>query len=125
MRPIACRRRALRPCSKGSTGTVSVDAVLAAFSEPAGEGPVVQRKAAIDRLFAGDMVENILAALDREAASGSGDAEWARKTAATIRTKSPLSLKLALAQVRRGKTWDFDDVHAHGVSHSVARHPWA
>src|SRR4029077_1828440 len=87
----------------GLTGTVSVDAVLAAFSEPPGEGPVVQRKATIDRLFAGDMVENILAALDREAVSGSGNAEWARKTAATIRTKSPLSLKLALAQVRRGK----------------------
>ena len=92
----------------GLTGTVSVDAVLAAFSEPPGEGPVVQRKATIDRLFAGDMVENILAALDREAVSGSGNAEWARKTAATIRTKSPLSLKLALAQVRRGKDWDFE-----------------
>ena len=92
----------------GLTGTVSVDAVLAAFSEPPGEGPVAQRKGTIDRLFAGDMVENILAALDREAVSGSGDAEWARKTAATIRTKSPLSLKLALAQVRRGKDWDFE-----------------
>lgn len=92
----------------GLTGTVSVDAVLAAFAEPAGEGSIVQRKAAIDRLFVGDMVENILAALDREAASGSGDAEWARKTAATVRTKSPLSLKIALAQVRRGKDWDFD-----------------
>lgn len=93
---------------EGLTGTVSVDAVLAAFSEPQEAGPIVQHKAAIDRLFAGDMVENILAALDREAASGSGDAAWAGKTAATIRTKSPLSLKIALAQVRRGKGWDFD-----------------
>jgi enoyl-CoA hydratase/carnithine racemase len=91
----------------GLTGSVSVDAVLAAFSEPAGTGPIAQRKAAIDRLFTGDMVENILAALEHEAASGSGDADWAQKTAATIRTKSPLSLKLALAQVRRGKDWDF------------------
>lgn len=93
---------------EGLTGTVSVDAVLAAFSETARAGPIMQRKAAIDRLFAGDMVENILAALDREASTGSPDAEWAQKTAATIRTKSPLSLKLALAQVRRGKDWDFD-----------------
>jgi enoyl-CoA hydratase len=54
------------------------------------------------------MVENILAALDREAASGGKDAEWATKTAAAMRTKSPLSLKIALAQVRRGKDWDFD-----------------
>ncbi|HEY6023420.1 MAG TPA: enoyl-CoA hydratase/isomerase family protein [Pseudolabrys sp.] len=92
----------------GLTGTVSVDAVLAAFSEQAGEGSIVQRKATIDRLFAGDMVENILTALDREATSDSSDAEWARKTAAAMRTKSPLSLKLALAQVRRGKNWDFE-----------------
>ena len=49
--------------------------------------------AAIDRLFAGDRVEGILDALDREAASGGADAEWAGKTAATMRTKSPLSLK--------------------------------
>ena len=31
-----------------------------------------------------------------------------RKTAATMRTKSPLSLKIALAQVRRGQHWDFE-----------------
>ena len=91
----------------GLTSSVSVDAILAAFAEPAGEGPIAQRKRAIDRLFAGDMVENILAALDREAASDSADAQWAKQTAATMRAKSPLSLKLALAQVRRGKDWDF------------------
>ncbi len=92
----------------GLTGTVSVDALLAAFAEPAGEGPIMARRAAIGRLFAGDRVEDILAALDHEAASTSADAEWAGKTAAAMRTKSPLSLKLALAQVRRGKTWDFE-----------------
>jgi len=92
----------------GLTGTVSVDALLAAFAEPAGEGPILTRRAAIDRSFVGDSVEGILDALDREAASGSADAAWANKTAATMRTKSPLSLKLALAQVRRGKAWDFE-----------------
>jgi enoyl-CoA hydratase len=88
------------------TGTVSVDAVLAAFAEPAGEGPVSARKAEIDRLFAHDSVEKILAALDAHAARGS---DWARKTAAIIRTKSPTSLKIALAQVRRGAHWDFSE----------------
>ncbi|MGH6727771.1 MAG: enoyl-CoA hydratase/isomerase family protein [Pseudolabrys sp.] len=92
----------------GLSGTVSVDAVLAAFAEPAGEGPIVARRTTIDRLFTGDSVEDVLAALDRETASGGGDAEWAGKTAAVIRTKSPLSLKIALAQVRRGKAWDFE-----------------
>jgi enoyl-CoA hydratase len=91
----------------GLSGTISVDAVLAAFAEPAGEGPIMARQAAIDRLFAGSQVEDILAAVDREASSGNADAEWAGKTAATMRTKSPLSLKIALAQVRRGRTWDF------------------
>ena len=90
------------------SGTVSVDAVLAAFNEPAGEGPLSARRAAIDRLFAGDSVENILTALDRAAAAGGADADWAGKTAATMRAKSPLSLKIALAQVRRGGQWDFE-----------------
>jgi enoyl-CoA hydratase len=92
----------------GLAGTVSVDAVLSAFSEPAGEGPILARRAAIDRLFAGDRVEDILDALDREASSTGTDAEWAGKTAALMRTKSPTSLKLALAQVRRGASWDFE-----------------
>jgi enoyl-CoA hydratase len=92
---------------EGLSGTVSVDAVLSAFSEPAGEGPIAARKSAIDRLFTGDSVEGILAGLDREASSPSNDTDWAAKTAAIIRTKSPVSLKLALAQVRRGAGWDF------------------
>src|SRR5579884_2274349 len=47
-------------------GATPVDAALAAFAEPAGEGPILARKADIDRLFAQDRVEDILAALDRE-----------------------------------------------------------
>jgi len=92
----------------GLMGTVSVDAVLAAFAKPLEEGPIAQRKSAIDRIFAADRVEDILDALDRETRSSSADAEWAQRTVATIRTKSPLSLKIALAQVRRGKRLDFE-----------------
>ena len=93
---------------EGLAGTVPVDAVLSAFSEPAGEGPILSRRAAIDRLFAGDRIEDILDSLDREAGSASADAEWAGKIAALMRTKSLTSLKLALAQVRRGASWDFE-----------------
>jgi enoyl-CoA hydratase len=89
---------------EGLYGTTPVDAVLGAFSEPAGVGLIAARRAPIDRLFAADTVEDILRNLDAETGE---HAEWARATAATIRTKSPLSLKLALAQVRRGKTLDF------------------
>jgi enoyl-CoA hydratase len=85
-------------------GNVSVDATLAAFSEPKGEGAVP--RAAIDNLFAGDSVE---AVLDRLDCAEGADAEFAKKTATNIRTKSPLSLRIALAQVRRGKHWSFDE----------------
>jgi enoyl-CoA hydratase len=86
----------------GLTGTVSVDALLAAFADPAGEGPVTAMRGMIDRHFAAEKVEDILAALDR------GDAA-AQALAATIRGKAPLSLKIALAQMRRGPHWSFDD----------------
>jgi enoyl-CoA hydratase len=92
---------------EGLTGTVPVEAVLAAFSEPAGEGPIAAHRAAIDRLFTGDTLEAILTALDAEAVSDGPDAAWAANTAAIMRAKSPLSLKLALAQVRRGGAFDF------------------
>jgi enoyl-CoA hydratase len=88
-------------------GAVSVDALLAAFTEPAGEGPATSREPAIGRLFGGEQVEDILAALDREAQSESADAGFAAATAATIRAKSPTSLKLALAQIRAGKALAF------------------
>jgi enoyl-CoA hydratase len=87
-------------------GTVSVDAVLAAFADKPGEGALVPLRPAIDRLFAADRAQDILAALDAHAGP---HAEWAKKTAAVIRTKSPLSLKVALAQVRRGAEWSFSD----------------
>jgi enoyl-CoA hydratase len=95
------------------TGAAPVDAVLGAFAEPAGQGArqgkgdIAARGAVIERLFAGDRVEDILARLDMEASSGGADAPWAGAVAATIRSKAPLSLKLALAQVRRGRDWSF------------------
>jgi enoyl-CoA hydratase len=87
-------------------GNLSVDATLAAFAEPAGEGPVMARRDTISRLFAAGSVEDIVAALDTETGA---DADWAQATAATVRAKSPLSLKLALAQVRRGRDWSFEE----------------
>jgi enoyl-CoA hydratase len=84
------------------SGSAPVDAVLAAFAEPAVEGRVTRIRGTIDRHFAADMVEDIVARLE---AADAG----ARAMAATIRSKAPLSLKIALAQVRRGPHWSFDD----------------
>jgi enoyl-CoA hydratase len=89
-------------------GAAPVDTTLAAFAEPAGEAPVAARRGAIDLLFKGDRVEALLSALDAAASAGGPDAEFAAKTAITIRTKSPTSLKLALAQVRAGASLTFD-----------------
>ena len=82
------------------------------------------RRAAIDRLFNGDRVEDIWRRSIAKRRAAARMPNGRGKTAATIRTKSPLSLKLALAQVRRGRHWDFDDVHAGRIPHSVAHHPW-
>ena len=87
-------------------GATSVDALLAAFAEPVKQTPIVAQRPAIERLFKADTVEDILAALDAERGP---DADFARTTAATIRTKSPTSLKLALAQMRAGALLSFDE----------------
>jgi enoyl-CoA hydratase len=89
-------------------GATPVDAVLAAFAEPAGEGPVMARQDAIDRLLQGAQVEEMLAHLDAEALGGAA-AEFAAATAALMRTKSPTSLKIALTQMQRGGALAFDE----------------
>ena len=86
---------------------VSADALLGAFGQPAEPGPVMARRAAIDRLFRGREVEDILAALDAEGAAGGAEAQFASATAALMRTKSPSSLKITREQMRRGASLDF------------------
>ena len=90
-------------------GAVPVDAILAAFSQAAGDASAMARQAVLDRLFNGDRVEDILAALDREAEAGGIQPDFARSTAALMRTKSPLSLKITLRQLRLGVSCEFDD----------------
>ncbi len=61
-----------------------------------GEAPVEAHLEAIDRLFGHDTVEAIFAALE---ADGS---DWALAQLATLKTKSPQSLKVTLRQLRTG-----------------------
>lgn len=86
-----------------------VDQVLTEFHAPAGEAKIFQRRSAIDSLFQADRVEDILTACDRDAASQAEHAGFAGSTAAAIRAKSPLSLKIALAQMRLGRALGFED----------------
>lgn len=78
------------------------DAALAAFAGGADDATLPGLAPTIERCFAGDTVEDILAALDAEGG------EWAAKQAATIRTKSPTSLKIALRQMQDGAKADFE-----------------
>jgi len=76
-----------------------IEAALADFAADPGEAPLAARHAVIDRCFAGDSVEAILAAL----ASESGDPAWAAETRATLLAKSPTSLRITLRQLDLGR----------------------
>jgi enoyl-CoA hydratase len=93
-------------------GAEPVNAVLSSFMTRAGDGEIMPRRRVIDRLFSYDHVEDILAGLDKEAMAGSGDAAWAADIARTIRSRSPTSLKIALAQMRLGRTKAFEECMA-------------
>ena len=70
---------------------------------PVPEAPLAKQRATIDNIFSLPAVEEILEALEAE-----GN-EWTAATAATIRTKSPTSLKIAFRELREGKLRSFDD----------------
>ncbi len=78
-----------------------VDDCLAGLAADAGEPPLAEHRAAIDRCFAGATSEAILAALEAEGT------EWAEATRATLATKSPTSLKVTVRQLRAGAALDF------------------
>lgn len=79
------------------------EAALAGLAAPVDEAPLVEQSADIDRIFASESVEAIVAALDRDAS------EWARDAAKILRTKSPTSLKVTFRQIREGAKLSFDD----------------
>ena len=79
------------------------DETIPAFVMATSESSVAQMREVIDRCFSADTVEAILERLDDEGG------EWAEKQAATIRSKSPTSLKIALRQMQEGAKVDFEE----------------
>ncbi len=73
-----------------------IEGILGQLSVKPPEARIVENIPAINRLFASDRYEDILAALD---ADGS---EWAIKERATLSTKSPQTCKVALRQLAAG-----------------------
>jgi enoyl-CoA hydratase len=82
----------------------SVETLLTELESDPGRSEMIEHHDAIDALFSGPTVEAIFAAL---AADGS---DWAQAQLATLKTKSPLSMKVALRQLQAGGAMtDFAD----------------
>ncbi|MBF9233995.1 enoyl-CoA hydratase/isomerase family protein [Microvirga alba] len=83
-----------------------VEEALALVSADPGPGPLEGERGVIDSCFSAGSVLAILQRLDDAAAKGS---DFAAKTAATMRTKSPTSMNIAFEQVRRGGALEFEE----------------
>jgi len=84
-------------------GGVEADAAIANLRESVPDTFLSEHRSAIDRIFAANSIEDILAGLDAE------HEDWADDAAKTIRAKSPTSLKLTFRQLREGAKLEFDD----------------
>ena len=97
-----------------------IAATLDALSTTAPDAKILAHREAIDRLFASDELEEIYAALEADG----GD--WAVAQLATLRTKSPQTMKVSLRLLHEGRTMPtFEDEmrqeYAVGA-HVVQRH---
>ena len=82
---------------------VEAEAAIGAVQDTVPDTFLSEHQAAIDRIFAGNSVEEILSALDAE------HEDWSDDAAKTIRAKSPTSLKITFRQLREGAKLEFDD----------------
>ena len=83
-----------------------IEAILEESGAPAPEPRIAANREKIDRLFASNDYQEILAALE---ADGS---EWAQKELATLRTKSPQACKVSLRIV-------YDGGYVHDFAHEM------
>jgi enoyl-CoA hydratase len=74
----------------------AVETLLTEFEADAGRPTIAEHQDEIARLFSGDSVEAIVAALKAT------DSDWARTQLATLATKSPQTMKVAFRQLRLG-----------------------
>lgn len=83
-----------------------VESVLARAAVDPGPAPLSEHRSVIDACFSAESVAAVLQRLDEAASEGS---EFAAKTAAGMRTKSPTSMSIAFEQVRRGASLAFEE----------------
>lgn len=94
-----------------------VDETIAHFQQQPEPAPLAELGPTVARIFSGKDVATILSALDREEGA---HAEWAAKTAATIRRQSPMSVSLVFRQIRRGAELTFEE--AMQLEHRIVSH---
>lgn len=80
----------------------TVTQVVNAMASDAGDAPILAHQGLIDAAFSKPTVEEIQAHLEQDGS------DFAAKTLATLRQKSPTLLKAALVQIRRGRDQTFD-----------------
>jgi enoyl-CoA hydratase len=93
-----------------------IETLLTEYEADAGRPPLSQHQDQIAHLFAADSVEGVIHALE---AAGS---EWAAEQVRIIRTKSPLSTKVAFEQLRCGaRATSFTEIMAmeHRIAHRL------
>jgi len=82
----------------------TIAAILDDASAPAADAAILAHRNEIDRLFASDRLENVLAALAAD------PGEWAAAQLATLATKSPQAMKVSLRLLAEGAAMtDFAD----------------
>ena len=102
--PAAALPEAKRRIAEAPT---EIEAILAEFAVEPPPARIAANAVTIERLFAADTLENIVASLDAD------DSEWAAKERAAIAPKAPLSSKVALRQLVEGAAIDdFADILA-------------
>jgi len=94
---------ALSVADYGADAAAAVDGVLADMAEEAGTSELAALQAPIDRCFGAGSLDEAIARLEAEGS------EWAGKTLATMRTKSPTSMRIAFRQLRQGREMAFND----------------
>jgi enoyl-CoA hydratase len=94
--------------------------VLDDLATPAPDARILAQREAIDRLFASDELEAIFAALAAD------DSDWAQQQLATLRTKSPQTMKVSLRLLHEGAmmpTFEDEMRQEYAVgAHVVQRH---
>lgn len=94
--------------------------ILDELSVPAPDARILEHRDAVDRLFASDVLEDIFATLEAD------PGEWAQQQLATLRTKSPQTMKVSLRLLHEGAmmpTFEDEMRQEYAVgAHVVQRH---